>query len=154
MKFLMVIGRNAIFTYAYEGKEYVPQLIEGSEKYLYNVNNISYEIETYLTALANEKNLGTKAKLEFDVLESSDPFCNSMVMNYMETYIEKKYDINNVMKEILKKLSRDESLLIEEYGVNYDGVSFVLKDNEIKKQPYNLLAYRIGYDDLIQSANI
>ena len=71
------------------------------------------------------------------------------MINSLEKYVDKKYDIKEVMMNVLSKLSRDKKLLIEEYGVNYDGFSYILKENELVKQPYNLLAYGLHCDDVI-----
>lgn len=154
MKYLLVICKNAISTYEAVGNSFVPQMIEGNKKYYYNVNTINDDINMYLQALANEKNLGTVARLEFDVVEGSDVFCNNAIINVLERYIEKKYDINAAIAKSIGKLSRDKNLLIEQYGVNYDNISYIVIDNEIKKQPYNLLAYRLEPDDLIDLMDI
>lgn len=149
MKYLLVICKNSIFTYEAVGNGFLPQMIEGSKKYSYNINTVNDDMDAYLQALANEKNLGTVARLEFDVVEGTDVFCNNAIINVLEKYIDKKYNINTAIAKAIGKLSRDKNLLIDQYGVNYDDISYIMIDNEIKKQPYNLLAYRVECDDLV-----
>ena len=149
MKYLLVICKNSIITYEAVGNSFLPQMIEGNKKYSYNINTVNDDMDAYLKALANEKNLGTVARLEFDVVEGTDVFCNNEIINVLEKYIDKKYNINTVIAKAIGKLSRDKNLLIDQYGVNYDDISYIMIDNEIKKQPYNLLAYRVECDDLV-----
>ena len=149
MKYLLVICKNSIITYEAVGNGFLPQMIEGSKKYSYNINTVNDDMDAYLQALANEKNLGTVARLEFDVVEGTDVFCNNAIINVLEKYIDKKYNINTAIAKAIGKLSRDKNLLIDQYGVNYDDISYIMIDNEIKKQPYNLLAYRVECDDLV-----
>lgn len=154
MKYLLVIYKNSIVTYEAVGNGFVPQTIEGSRKYSYNINSVNDDMDAYLQALANEKNLGTVARLEFDIVEGTDAFCSNAIIGALEKYVDKKYEINTVIAKLIGKLSRDKNLLIEQYGVNYDEVSYIIDDNEIKKQPYNLLAYRLECDELIDLMDI
>lgn len=149
MKFFMIIERNAIYTYEKNGQHYDLQYIEGSKSFSYSMSSIYENINEYLDALANEKNLGTKAMLEFDVLESSEEFCNIGVINALEGYIEKKYNINEAIEMVIKKLSKDKGLMIDHYGINYDGYSFLLVDGQIQKGEFDLLAYTVHSDDVI-----
>ena len=154
MKFLIVIGKSALYTYKRNGQEFETQFIEGSECYSYNLSNISEDINGYLDALANEKNLETKAKLEFDVLECADRFCNKGVLNILEEYVDNKYEFDSVMEAVIKKLSRDKSLLVTEYGVNYDGYSYVMADGILRQKEFDLLSYTIHSRDVIDLMDI
>lgn len=154
MKFFVVIGRNALYTYEKSGQRFETQFIEGSDRYSYHLSNISEEINEYLDALANEKNLGTKAKLEFDVLESADDFCNIGIFSILNSYVDKKYELNSSIETVIKKLSRDKALMISEYGINYDGYSYSMNDGTLEKAEFDLLAYTIHSRDVIELMNI
>lgn len=143
MKFFMIIGKHALYTYQKSGQGLEPQFIEGSEAYLYNSSSIREDIEAYLEALANEKNLGTKAKLEFDILEGTDRLRNAGIFQSLEDYTDKRYPIDDALKTVIKKLSRDKKLLINEYGINYDGCSYKLADGRVEKK--NLIYWPIPF---------
>ena len=150
MKFLMVIGKHVLHTYFKEGKRYEIQYLEGSETYPYNRSSANEDILAYMEVLANEKNLGTTAKLEFDVLECSDHFCNTAVLQALEGYVVRKYSFLETLLEVLKKLSRDKKLLISEYGINYDGSSYQNINDRVEKKEFYLLAYTVHSADIVE----
>lgn len=154
MKFFMIIGRNALYTYEKNGQKFEQQFIEGSEIYPYSISSISEDVDSYLDALANEKNLGTKAKLEFDILESANLLANTGVLNVLEEYVENKYSLDDAIPTVLKKLSRDKKLLINEYGINYDGCSYKAGNGQLIRGEFDLLAYTVHYNDMIDLINI
>lgn len=149
MKFFIIIGRNALYTYERDGQRFEPQFIEGSETYTLNSTNIPEDVNSYMEILANEKNLGTIAKLEFEVLEGAEDNLNAVVINALEEHIIKKYSLKNTLMTVIKKLQRDKKLMIEIYGINYEGYSYKLKNNGLEKDNFDLLAYTIHSSDLV-----
>lgn len=154
MKFLTVIGKHGLYTYQKDGERYQLQYIEGSEAYPYNSSSANEDIFAYMEALANEKNLGTVAKLEFDVLESSDQFCNKAVIQALEEYVNRRYSFDEALTAVLKKLSRDKKLLISEYGINYDGSSYQMVNGNVENREFDLLAYTIHSTDMVELMNL
>ncbi|MDE7312363.1 MAG: hypothetical protein K2N87_12210 [Eubacterium sp.] len=153
MKFFMIISKKALYTYQKNGQGFEPQFIEGSNLYPYNSSSICEDINAYLEALAYEKNLGTKAKLEFDILESTDQLRNAEIFRVLEDYTDKRYQIDDALKTVLKKLSRDKKLMISEYGINYDGYSYKLS-GDIEKKEFDLLAYTVHSEDMVGLMNL
>lgn len=156
MKFFLIIGANALYTYENIGQKYELQFIEGGESYPYHPSAAHDNVQAYLEALANEKNLGTTAKLEFDVLDCADEYCNTAVFGMLKEgeYIDRHYLIDEAISDVMKKLSRDKKLLIDKYGINYDGVSYKLKNKTLEKGAFDLLAYTIHSDDVISLMNM
>lgn len=155
MKFFVVVGKKALYTYEWVGQKYEIQFIEGNSEFSYNPSNAKDYMNDYLEALANEKNLGTVAKLKFDILDSDDAYCNSTVISILqkEGYIEKCYSVDNALTDVIRKLSRDRKLLIDEYGINYDGLSYKLQQGKLVKNKFDLLAYTIHCEDVIDMMN-
>lgn len=149
MKFFIIIGRNALYTYERDGQRYEPQFIEGSELYSLNSTNISEDVNSYMEILANEKNLGTIAKLEFEVLEGSEENFNAAVVNALGEHTEKVYSLKNTLMTVVKKLQRDKKLMIDTYGVNYEGCSYKVENNNLLQDDFDLLAYTIYSNDVV-----
>ncbi len=149
MKFLLIIGKNVLYTYQQSGSKFEQQFIEGSDSFAVNPSSIGDDILSYMNILADEKNLGTIAKLEFDVLECPDLVYNSVVMKELGDYIDKVYSLTDTLNTVIKKLLRDKKLMIDKYGINYEGYSYKMNNNDIAQGEYDLLAYTIHSSDLV-----
>lgn len=149
MKFFIIIGKKALYTYECNGHQLKPQYIEGSDFYAISPVNIGDDVNSYMEILADEKNLGTIAKLEFEILEGTDSKVNMAIMDAFGDNIGKVYKLDDTLKVILKKLQRDKKLMVETFGINYEGYSYIFKDNDICRGNYDLLAYTIHCDDVI-----
>lgn len=154
MKFFIVVGKNALYTYEYDGQNYQVQYIEGSEVFSIDPNNIMDDIKLYIRNLANEKNLRSTESLEFDILESPNIKFNLTITEALKMQISNRYSLNTILEKVFAKLSENKELLIDEYGINYEGYSYMMKNNTISEEQYNLLAYTIHSDDLIKEINV
>lgn len=149
MKFFIIIGRNVLYTYKRDGQHFESQFIEGSELFTLNSTNISEDVNSYMEILANEKNLGTIAKLEFEVLEGAEDNFNSAVINALGEHIIKVYSLKSTLMTVVKKLQRDKKLLIDTYGINYEGRSYKIENNSLAQEEFDLLAYTIHTNDVV-----
>lgn len=149
MKFFIIVGINALYTYERDGQRFEPQFIEGSELFSLNSTNISEDVNSYMEILANEKNLGTIAKLEFEVLEGSEKSFNMAVVNALGEHIDKVYQLKSTLMTVVKKLQRDKNLMIDTYGVNYEGHSYKIVNNSLLQKEFDLLAYTIHSNDVV-----
>ena len=153
MNFFLIIGRNKLYTYVKNASQIEPQFIEGSNYFQVNFGNISGDVSSYMETLANEKNLGTIAKLEFDILENSNSKFSAEVIRAFGENVKSVYHLNEVLENVMNKLLRDKKLMINEYGVNYDGYSYKLKNNTVVKEEYDLLSKSIYCDDIVERTN-
>lgn len=149
MKFFLIIGRNALYTYERDGQRFEPQFIEGSELFSINSTNISEDINSYMEILANEKNLGTIVKLEFEVLEGSEESFSAAVVNALGDHVNKVYPLKSTLMTVVKKLLRDKKLMIDTYGINYEGCSYKMENNSLLQEEFDLLAYTIHSNDVV-----
>lgn len=150
MKFFVIIGNSALYTYERDGQQFKPQYIEGSDSYTISSANPGEDVKSYMEILANEKNLGTIAKLEFEMLEGADLNANTTIINAFGDNVIKVYKLEESLKVILKKLKRDKKLMIETYGINYEGYSYIFRNNDVCRGNFDLLAYTIHCDDVIE----
>lgn len=150
MKFFLVIGRTAVYTYERNGQEFTVQNIEGSEGYPVESSSVAADVGSYLNALANEKNLGTKAKLEFDVIEGADRFRNEAIGKALKEYAEQTYPLAEALRTACQRLSRDRDLHIDRFGINYEGHSYRMVEGDIVQGEFDLLAFTINSKDVLE----
>lgn len=149
MKFFIIIGRNALYTYERDGQRFESQYIEGSESFPISSTNISEDINAYMEILANEKNLGTVAKLEFEALESSDMNLNKAIITAFGAHINKVYSLETTLNTVTKKLLRDKKLMVDTYGINYEGCAYKLENNTLVQGEFDLLGFTIHCNDIV-----
>ena len=154
MKFFIIIGKNALYTYERNGQRFEQQFIEGSESFAINASSVAEDVNSYMEILANEKNLGTIAKLEFEVVEGSESSINKEIVTALGEYVEKIHGLDEILKTVIKKLLRDKKLLIDTYGINYEGRSYKLVDNNILRGEFDLLGYTIYCNDVADSMDV
>lgn len=154
MKFFLIIGRNALYIYEKNGQKFERQFIEGSDKVIIDSNNIVENVNSFMETLADEKNLGTIGNLEFDVLECEESKYNTDVVVALKEHIENKYYLSDILVTIIRKLLRDKKLMVDLYGINYEGYSYKIENNNVCQGSYDLLAYTIHSDDIISLMDI
>ena len=89
------------------------------------------------------------ASLEFEVLEGSEDNFNAAVVNAMGEHIDKVYPLKTTLMTVVKKLQRDKKLMIDTYGINYEGNSYKIENNSLSQDDFDLLAYTIHSNDVV-----
>lgn len=148
LKFVLIIQKDALYTYDEDGAKLTTRNIEGSEKYPLSVGRISADVREYMECLASEVNLGTIAKLEFEVLESEDVAVNTAVLSAIDGHVVKKYLLSDIISLVIDKLSRDKKLMIDKFGINYGNYSYKKKNGQVVKAEFDLLAYTMSCREL------
>lgn len=146
----LIIGKEKLFLYEKDNGHVERQHIQGNPYFSYDINNAKYDIKKMLHLLVDEYNLDTVAELEFIILENIDKTITNIVEELLSEYIVKKIDINEAILDVMKILNKDKKLYIDLFGINYDGISFRLEKNKLKKYGFNLLSYTLNEDNLIK----
>ena len=47
-------------------------------------------------------------------------------------------------------MNSDKSLLIDEFGANFDGKNYIMRAGKLEKTEFNLLGYLLKEDDLLK----
>lgn len=150
MKFFIIAGKNALYTYEQKDGKWSSMFIEGSDSFPLNPNNVEEDTKAYLETLANEKNLGTTAMLEFEMLESPDKILNENIIKAFGDHIDMVRPLDECIGSVLKKLMRDKKLKIEKYGINYEGISYKSEDLKVIKGDFDLLGLTIHAKDIVE----
>ena len=135
-KFFMIIGKNKLNVYSTNGGQWEKQYFEGNPEFEYEVNNARHDIEKMFELLVSEYNLDSKAELEFSVLCNEDSVYNDVIERCMKEYICEKKELKQVE--------------IDNYGINFDGKHYMLKDGVITKGKFDLLGYTVSEDSIVK----
>ena len=148
--FYLIIGKDKLFLYEKDNGHAVKQYIEGNPYFLYDVNKAESDVQRMLDLLVNEYNLDTVAELEFIILENDDDIRTNKIEQILSDYIIEKLDLRKTLLKIMKTLNKDKKLYINDFGINYDGMSFYIKNNKLEKSEFNLLSYTLQEDTLMK----
>ncbi|MGG7175289.1 hypothetical protein ACQPV1_18475 [Clostridium neonatale] len=148
--FYMIIGKNELFLYEKNENGYVRQFIEGNSEYSYKLNNAKNDVDRLIKSLVNEYNMETSAEIEFVVIDNENTIYSEIIEKALGEYVAKKNDLKQILTNIIKKLKRDNKLMIDELGINFDGKNYVMSNNKLIKNDYSLLGYTLHADDIMK----
>lgn len=149
MRFYVVIGKGAFFVYRKEDKKFEPEYIDGNPYYRYILHEIKSSAKQMLAALADINNLENENEIELAIIENSDRVRNVNVKLALENNVKEVIKLDTVLFRVIHDLLKDKSLYIDEFGVNYDEESYVMRSNALERSNYSLLAYTINQDILM-----
>ena len=121
--------------------------IDGNPYVKYMLPNIKNEVTLLVDKLANIYNLDGRTDISIVLIENSDRVRNVNIKTALGDKITKSISINSLIE---KYIHENNDTAIAEYGVNYDGETFVMNDGKIQKRPYSLLGVRIDVDKLMK----
>ena len=148
--FYLLIGKSNLYVYEKKDNTYERLYIEGNPEYAYDLNSTKTSIEQLMDELVNEYNLDTKAEIDFIVVDNEDRIVSEVMQKVLGEYQSKVYEIDFLMKLVAGKLQRDSKMMIDKFGINFDGKNYLLSDGGIVKNDFNLLGYTLNEDDLMK----
>lgn len=151
MIFLLFIGKNKFHLFDLN-KNCERITINGSEFFPYDLTKAKDAVNKLIAALANDYNIASESEVQFQVLENMDSTVNEVMLEALGGHIQAKFNIQSVIRKILNVLTKDQpNLRIKEFGINYDGNSFEIKNNKVEKEDFNLLSYTLDDASIINS---
>ncbi len=149
-KFFLVIGKEKLYLYVCQGERCEKQYIEGNPDFSYHINHVSNDIKRLFQSLMNEYNLQSEAELQFTVINNEDFIYSEAVNQALGQKVVKNWDLEEVMVSAIQKMNSDKSLLIDEFGANFDGKNYIMRAGKLEKTEFNLLGYLLKEDDLLK----
>ena len=150
MHFFLVVGKNKFYIYTRsEGGQLVPEYIDGNPFWEYTPHAIKSDLKKLMNALADGNNLDDINEIKFSVVKNADRVRNVNVISALTDYLQDEISLEEILQTAIKKLSDNPALHIAEFGVNYDGDSYVLKNGNLEKNSYSLLAYTISQEEFV-----
>lgn len=154
-EFYAIAGREQLYIYVKDGTKYERQYIKGEPVFRYQLHQAKNDMKELSKALMEEYNLdsdakGNQSEITFLLIESVVPVITEAVCNGLEGYLSRRYPLDKIVSDAMKKLEAADMPLLKEFGVNFDGVNYRWRNSSIQKADFSLLAYTLQADDLIQ----
>ncbi len=146
-----VVNKNRIYLYKHLESRYIVQSINGNLYYEFHEKNITNNVDSLLKLLCDEYNLESSEGLTIDILESNSSKNTSVILSTISKQASaKRINLESTMLKILMKLQKNDQLMVGLYGINYEGVNYLLENKNIKTSEFNLLAYSLEVEELIK----
>ena len=145
----MIIGTDKLYLFEQDDGAYSRLYFEGNPFLEYSLNSARQSTEQMLQLLKDQFNLESTAELEFILISNRDSLRTKAVEQEIAPHIRERLSIDEIMLDLLKKLSRDETLMVEEYGVNFDGANFRLHNGALEIEEFSLLGCTMAEDMLL-----
>ena len=124
--------------------------VEGNPTYSYDIKNIAGEIRNLTQIIVNEYNLESVAEIQLMVINNENEVIADCVSRATAEVVDAEWKIEEIMETVLQKLSKDDALCIDKYGLNFDGKNYIVTSGEIAKSDFSLLGYPISDDELVK----
>ena len=151
-KFLLLVKRDKFVIYKPD-RNYELQYVNGEPFFAYEINRLADAMQNLLNSLTEEYNLTSVHDIDLSVLVNGDAVVENLIKDFLITEeISRKDNIISVipmLEKIYKKLERDKSLLIDLYGINYDGINYCKERSQLVAGNFKLLAYTLRDADII-----
>lgn len=151
-KFLLLVKQDKFVIYKPD-RNYELQYVNGEPFFSYEINRLADAMQNLLNSLTEEYNLTSVHDIDLSVLVNGDAVVENLIKDFLITEeISRKDNIISVipmLEKIYKKLERDKSLLIDLYGINYDGINYCKEKSQLVAGNFKLLAYTLKDTDII-----
>ena len=147
-KITIIICKDEFFVF--DGNEQI--YFDGNESFPYRENRVIKDIEKLLFKVVQIFNLESAKDLSVCIVTNKDASITEFVKL---AFTEQEYGTNVasfiearcVIKKAIQQLLNDSALHIAEFGMNFDGVNYFLKDGRLEKLPFSLLGYQLKVGD-------
>lgn len=150
MEFLLIIGQNTLTVYNQQ-RGMRRQYLSGEPCMYYEIGKVKEYVNKLIETVAKENNLGSTEEVVFTAIGSSRLETIPVVWRALSGHLKEKFDALELLKEAYINLAEKESLFINEYGLNWDGINYHWEeDGEWQNGPFKLLAYTTENEELIK----
>ncbi len=146
----MIIGRNAFYLYRRTNNGFEIEYVDGNSYRHYDTHSIKSDLMNLLETVADTNNLDSTDEIFFTVIENADSVRNKNVEQVLENRVKEKFSVDEILIRAVNSLSQNKDLHINEFGINYDGTSYLYRNGKLEKNSYSLLAYNVGQEKLME----
>lgn len=149
MHFFLIVGKTDFYVYTRKNDQLVPEFIDGNPFWPYTPHAVKNDLVRLMYALADSNNLEGIDDITFSVIKNADRVRNVNIINSLGQHLQKEISPDELLLAAIQRLAKNSALHIAEFGINYDGDSYILKNGNLDKNPYSLLAYTISQEEFI-----
>ncbi len=145
MLFFMIIGKELLYICRERNGALEPVYIHGNQYQQYNPysNTIKDDIRKILEAVADQHNLDAADGIDISLVENADRVRNENIKKALSGNLKRTIPLNDVLLRLVNSLRGKKELHIDDFGINYDGDSYILRNGQLQRSAYSLLAYTV-----------
>jgi hypothetical protein len=148
--FYVIIKKDYLLIYEKKGDVYERVYLKGKLEYAYSVNSAKDCAARCLNTIFDEYNLDTMGEIDLIVIDNEDEIITNAMSDAFGENVKKRIKIEKLMSEVSASIGRDKKLRISEYGINYDGKKYLVRDGKVEKEEFSLLSYTLTDDMLMK----
>lgn len=152
MQLHLLIGKDQCFLYEKRSAGYEKQYIGGHPGVPYELQDAKTAMEHLANSLVEEFNLGDKKEISLTLITNEDGYCTKVIEEELKNLeIEVKLeDVNQGILNVLNNLQSQKALLVDKYGINFDGKCYIkAEEKKFWKKDFSLLAYTVSEDEFM-----
>ncbi len=146
--FLMLLEKNQISIFEKVKDEFKLKPIDKLPSVRYQVGCINDALLQTEKCLHQEYELKSGGALLMILIENEDEKLNES-LNRTGKFL-RSIPLSKILKSVEEKMRLRKELLIDEYGVNFDGISYFYCDGKIMKSNFNLCSYTVTGEELVK----
>jgi hypothetical protein len=150
VSFRLLLTQKKFYVYREKGGTFEQEYIDGNPWMEYDSHQIVENLRQLLTALKNNHNLDVEEQLQINLIGCADDIRNQQVKKCLEDQMGEYTPLLALLPKIMRALSEDTTLHIAQFGINYDGMSYVMRDGTLEQNDFQLLAYTVSVDQLME----
>lgn len=151
MHFFMIIGKELLYICRARDGALEPVYIHGNLFQQYNPysNTIKDDVRKILEAVADQHNLDAADGMDISLVENADRVRTENIKKALSGSIKRIIPLNDVLLRLVNSLRGKKELHIDDFGINYDGDSYLPRGGQLQRSAYSLLAYTVKPEEFM-----
>ena len=150
VSFRLLLTQKRFYVYQKRDGALEREYIDGNPWMAYDGHQMAEHLQHLLAILKNNHNLDEEEKLHIDLIGCADDVRNQQVKKQLADQLEDYIELSSVLPKLMRVLSENAALHIEDFGINYDGLSYIIRQEEWEQDEFRLLAYTVSVDHLME----
>lgn len=147
MTYNLIIKTDCIRLYdVYDNREIY---IHREQDIKYDINRIDETAKKIIDGLIDYDGLDSIEEINIQILLGTNEVVNEVVKNALGMCVKSTFNLETILKRVLDEMIDVPELMIERYGINYDGVNYCYQDDVLKSGDYSLLGLNIEDSELL-----
>lgn len=148
MQLYLLVRNHEFSLYDKRNSELVLIPIDGKSSMEFSLPSVNEDLEKLLKFVEDYFCLESTSEIRFCLLECFNKVISDNVRNYLKEKVSDTLSISQCIKNLIKDYSKNLDNHIDEYGINYDGSCYKLKNEKLYRGNYSLLAMNVDEEQI------
>ncbi len=114
----------------------------------YQQSHLQEKLRQLKKEILDSYNLG-ESDLAFVLIANEDALLTKATEDALGNALVQTLPLESTLQQYMNDLKGDATLLVDQFGINFDDKSYLLKRNDLEKNDFSLLAYTVNYGDFM-----